>query len=245
MLGGENAFLKLEDLTFGYKHKHYNPGGSLVFLETAKGYIRPGKSLKARTDFDYPMPRDRKLLLDYREIIGDDGPFIFREGKILTFSPEYPLVIENSTARLFLNNLILLAPFCLDLETATLEYAGEACWECYTGDKTQQVKSHKFLVDIKEKGARFKGNVLALYVDKETNSLRRMAFLTGVENTDLTEIVYVDVLMREKVGGLMLPAKVKKTVVREGKLVSKHLVYYSNLEVNTGLTGIGFEIADQ
>lgn len=239
-LGGAKAFAELEDLTFKYKHNNYQKSGSLHSRELGTGFVRLHDSLKARLDFEnYPSPSELSMFLDYREVLGSEGPFKYLEGRIL----RVPLAKREAGERIFRNYMIQFMPFWLDVKVAEPEYLGLSSWTDEESGET--VQCHKILVNAMDERARIKGNVLALYIDTQSSDLRRVVFKPKLPGDQVDKTKAMDYRKRVKVGGVELPELVISNDSTKGEKVATHKFWYTGYQVNTGLEGVGFEIVDQ
>jgi hypothetical protein len=242
-LGGAAAYKALQDLTYEYKLKHYTKNDDLLFVETATGYVKMGDRLKSRLDINYPLERDINVTLDYREVRGDDGPFMFREGKIL----RTPANVENAGHRLFRNDLQLLAPFLLNLEDGKPTHRGDVTWNVVEKGKTKEIRCHKILLKFNRKYAGIENGLLALYIEPKTKTLMRMVYKVVKPEPEMKfkKFRIIDFESRVKVGGVQLPSVIKITEIRNDELEGVLYIYYTGIKANLGLKGIGFELADQ
>jgi len=237
-LGGAEAFGRLKDLTFKFKHKHYLKKDILHSIELATGYLRFEDPLKQRYDFEnYSNPSDLQTFFDYREILGSEGPFKYLEGRIL----RAPLAVREAGERLYRNYMIQCLPFCLnDLKGATLEYVGRTSWT----DKNDQVECHKILIHGLEKGARIVDNVMAIYID-DKHLLRRIVYLPRMSTASGNKVQVLDFMERVTVAGLDLPNHLVMSTYTKDNREAIHMIWFSEYRENTGLEGVGFELFDQ
>ncbi len=239
-LGGRQAYEAMKDLKLRFKHKCYGDD-QLNYIETGRMYAQWGDQFKARLDFDYPDQKDHETLLDYREVMGDDGIFKYLQGRII----QIPFAVNAAGERILRYSLYVLAPFMVDPDEANPRYVGEVAWKIASKEGESTVTCHKILVEIEWDEANIEGNVLALYIDKKTNDLRRMVFdlYTASDKAERTQVV--DFGKRVSLAGLMLPQITEISVFWSRKPYSIRKLMLMDLEPNTGLKGVGFEMGDQ
>jgi len=242
-LGGRSSFEALKDLRFAFEHKNYLRGERLYFVEKASAYVRPARFPEVRMDFEnYAMPADLTSFLDYRELIGADGPFKYMEGKVL----RGPVVIRESGERLTRLYLQLFNPFCLDPSKCTPRYLGVSRWKEKKDGKETTVACHKILVGYDEPKAWIRGNVLALYIDTDSNELRRYVYEPLLAGAGIVKRIRIlDILERGENEGLRLPTELLITDIWDGRLNATHKIRFLNMETNTGLEGVGFDMVSQ
>jgi hypothetical protein len=240
-MGGYEAYKGIKDLKFKFKSRAYMEDGSLRNIVTATQYMQLGDRVKTRMDFDYPSGGEDGRILDYREVMGEDGPFKYLEGKVL----KRPDCIRLAGENLWRNELIFLTPFFLDLNEGDPRYMGVASWKEKEGEKVREVKCHKILIQFKGKQANVQGNLLALYIDMETGLLRRQIFELFLPTGRNDRFKIIDYQNRLEVEGLSLPTQllIQNVTTNQGEVI--HKIRFSDFEVNTGLPGIGFEMANQ
>lgn len=242
-LGGREAFEGLKDLRFNFMQKYYLEG-ALRFIETADFLVQFGEHIKARIDYtNYPLgPSDLENMIVYREVVGEDGPFKFREGKVL----RSPGAIREAGQRVLRYYFAFFFPFCLDFEEAGPVYLGRTSWKEETPQgKARDVTCHKILARIKGRQADIQGNVLALYIDTTSYELKRLAFVIPMPNLNMERTRIVDFKDRINVEGVSLPSTIDMTESRDNKFYAYHHISLSQYTPNTGLEGIGFEMINQ
>jgi hypothetical protein len=239
-LGGNAAYKNIKDLRYRFKHKYYM-NNKLLYIQDASVYHRMGDRIKTRYDFDYINPKDFEEKLDYREIVGEDGPFKFLRGRIL----RGPVPVKEAGERLIRYTASLLVPFCLDPEEANPRYMGQVTWKDLVDGKEKEIACHKVLVEYNRRQGNIEGNVLALYLDTKTTDLVRMVIELYSPLNDVEKIRIIDYVKRSPVEGVLLPSEMRITDIWEKKLYAQRTVYFSDIKANTGLEGIGFEIIDQ
>jgi hypothetical protein len=238
-LGGMKAFGELRDLAYNYKHNNYQKSGNLHSREIASGYYHLQDELKMRLDFEsYPSPSELSMYLDYREIVGSEGPFKYLEGRVL----RAPLAKKEAGSRLFRNYMVQFMPFWVDLEKAEPEYLGVSAWTPEGSDET--VRCHKILIKVMDSQARIKGDVMAIYIDAQSLDLRRVVFLPILQGGKF-KTKAMDYEKRVNVGGVQLPELVISRDSTKGEPDATHKFWYTGYQANTGLEGLGFEIVDQ
>lgn len=243
-LGGREAFGRIKDLRFKFRQKYYLQG-ALRFIEEANCLVRFGDHIKARMDYtNYPLgPADLETMIDYREVVGADGPFKFREGKVL----RHPGAIREAGIRILRYYNAFFVPFCLDSEQANPRYLGLCTWNAQDleGSETKDVTCHKILVQSKGKQAKIKDNTLALYLDTKTCDLKRMVYGTASSLPTMSRVRIIDFKNRVEVEGVYFPAYMEVTEIQNGELHAAHKITLSLYEPNTGLEGVGFEMINQ
>ena len=215
-LGGEKAYKSLKDLQYQFKHLYYM-NNKLQYIQEATSYNRFGDRIKTRYDYKYINPRDFEETLDYREIVGDDGPFKFLRGKIL----RGPVPVKEAGERLIRYSASLFVPFCLDLKEANPRYLGEVTWKAMVDGKEKEITCHKILVEYNRKQANIEGNVLALYIDTKTHDLARMIFELYSPFAEIEKTRIVDYKKRSPVEGVLLPCEMQITDIWNKKLNGK------------------------
>lgn len=243
-LGGRDAFERIKDLRFKFRQKYYLEG-ALRFIEEANCLIRFGDHIKARMDYtNYPLgPSDLETMIDYREVVGADGPFKFREGKVL----RHPGAIREAGIRVLRYYFAFFVPFYLDSEQADPKYVGLSTWsdQDFDGGEAKDVTCHKILVRSKGKQAKIKDNILALYLDTKTCDLKRMVYGTSPSASYTARIRIIDFKNRVDVEGVYLPAYMEVTEIKDGEFHAAHKINLSHYDPNTGLEGVGFEMTNQ
>lgn len=241
-LGGQKAYEALRDLFADFKHKYYMKN-QLRYIDRARVYvrIRPGERLKVRVDYDMVDRKNQDKKIDYREVLGDDGPFKFVKGRII----RTPFDIREAGEHLYRYLLGMLVPFCLDPAEAKPEYLGDVTWEETTSEGTRSVTCRKLKVRFPRDQAFLEGNVLALYVDKGSGILRRMACESYHPGDHIRRLYVTDFLARETVAGVSLPTKLVISVFWDQKPYSLRKVYFTGYRSGKGFEGIGFEMATQ
>ena len=136
-------------------------------------------------------------------------------------------------------------PFCLDPDEANPRYMGEVSWKAREHGKEREVTCHKVLVEYNRRQGNIEGNLIALYIDKATLELRRLAFDLYSPQIDIERTRVVDYVKRTPVAGLMLPCEMDLTDIWQQKLYAVRKVYLSDFQANTGLEGIHFDMANQ
>jgi hypothetical protein len=242
-LGGLEAFQALEDITFDLEHKHYTKGKNLYFVETATGYYKPGQFFEARLDFhSYRKPDDLETVYDYREILGEDGPFKYLEGKPL----RGPVAVREAGERLTKTYFQLFGPFYFDQDQDGIKYLGKVGWKYEIDGEEFAFDCHKILIGHTQNRMDVRGSVLALYIDTETNEIRRYVYqplMKGSKSVQRTRIV--DFLERTAVSKLQIPSYYFIQDYWGGKLNATHKMRITAIKSNTGLKDIGFKMTNQ
>jgi hypothetical protein len=243
-LGGDEAFDKLKDITFDLEHKNYFKGKNLYFIELARGYYKPGKFFEGRLDFStYTKPNDLGgAFFDYREVLGEDGPFKYLEGKPL----RGPIAVREAGERLTRTYFELFGPFCLDRNQDNIKYLGKVSWKTKVDDLEVERTCHKILIGHTQNRMGIRGSVISFYIDTTTNEIRRYVYeplMKGSKTVQRTRIV--DILETVQAADVRIPSFYFITDYWSDRLNATHKMRVTGVEANTGLEGIGFKMTNQ